>query len=248
MQSRCVEPIGRSLRLLHIRNIAVAIVAASVATRAAAATFDLSAYAMSDYRYRGISLSDRQPVVDGSVAASTGSWFAGVEALSASRLRTPDRPTRRSAEIDVSAGWSRAIGVVTPTAGAIVYTYPGGGPAIGEGFATLAGALGPATLTVGANYAPDQTAARGGNLYLFTRAAAGLPGTPLTLHASVGRERGALAGGATKIDYAGGVEARVLRVVTLGVDYVGNDRATTGPGRLARNREDGFVLRAGVRF
>ena len=147
----------------------------------------------------------------------------------------------------MSAGWSRSLGLLTPSAGAIAYLRPGGGAASGELFAALAGALGPATLTVGANVAPGQGAAPGGNLYLFTRAAAGVPGTPLTLRASVGRERGGFVGGGTKIDYSGGVAARLFRVVTLGLDYVGNDRPSV-PGRLGRNRSDGVVVRAGVRF
>lgn len=233
---------------IFIRSICC-LVAGGLTVPAAAVTVDATAEVVSDYRFRGVSLSDRQPVVEGSVAGLAGPWFAGVEVISASRVRSPYRPSRIDAEVDVSAGWSRSFGLLTPTAGVIAYLRPGGGEAAnGEVFASLAGALGPATVTAGANYAPDQAAAHGGNLYLYTRAAVGIPATPLTLRASVGRERGALAGGATKVDYATGVEARVLRVVTLGVDYVGNDRPTVGPGRVERNRENGVVVRAGVRF
>ncbi len=233
---------------------AACLIALARAAPAAAASFDASAEVVSDYRFRGISLSDRHPAAEASVGASLGDGFLGVEAISASRVRSPYRLSRQDAEVDLSAGWSHTFGLLTPTAGVIAYLRPGGGEAAnGELFATLAGALGPATLTVGGNYAPGQAVAHGGNLYLFTKASAGIPGTPLTLHASVGRERGALAGGglaagATKIDYAGGVEARVVRIVTLGLDYVGNDLPTTGPGRLQRNRANGIVVRAGVRF
>ena len=214
-----------------------------------AVTLDATAAIVSDYRFRGVSLSDRQPVLDATAEATLGPWFVGGEVVSGTRIREADRLSRRNAEIDVSAGWSRTFGLLTPSAGAVAYLHPGGGEAAnGEVFASLAGALGPATLTAAANYAPDQTAARGGNLYLSLRAAAAVPTTPLTLRASVGRERGAFAGGATKVDYAGGVEATVLRRVTLGLSYVGNDLPTHGPGRLARNREDGIVARAAVRF
>ncbi len=234
-----------------VRRLCRGVVAGGVALAGpvAAVTLDASADVVSDYRFRGVSLSDRQPVVEGSVEGLAGPWFAGVEAISASRTRSPYRPSAIDAEVDVSAGWSRSVGLLTPAAGVIAYLRPGGGEAAnGEVFASLAGALGPATLTVGGNYAPGQAAAHGGNLYLFTRAAAGIPGTPLTLRAAVGREAGAFAGGRTKLDYRGGVEARVARVITLGLDYVGNDLPTTGPGRVERNREDGFVVRAGVRF
>ncbi len=249
MQRRCGTAIARSVDLLRRCNIAKAIVATAVAWPAAAATVDTSIDVLSDYRFRGVSLSDHAPVADAGITASVGTWFAGAEAISATRIRAADRPTRRNAEIDVSAGWSRSFGLVTPTVGAIAYVHPGGGEAAnGEVFATLAGAFGPATLTAGVNYAPDQAAAGGGNLYLSLRAAAGVPRTPLTLTVSAGRERGAFAGGATKIDYSGGIEARVLRRIMLGLAYIGNDRPTAGPGRLQRNREDGVVARAGVRF
>ncbi len=236
---------------LH-RLIAAALIAATAPV--AAADLSGSAEVVSDYRFRGLSLSDRQPVAEGSIELTTGPWFAGAEALSASRVRSPYRPTRIDAEVDVSAGWSRSFGLLTPTAGAIAYLHPGGGePAIGELFASVAGALGPATLTVGGNYAIAQVAARGGNLYLFAHAAAGIPRTPLTVRATVGRERGALTGGAigvgtTKLDYSVGVEARVLRIVTLGLEYIANDLPTVGPGRLQANRANGIVLRARVSF
>lgn len=221
-------------------------VAALMVSPASAVTLDGAAELLSDYRFRGVSLSDRQPVVDASLEAAQGSWFAGVEAISASRFRSPDRIARQDAESDVSGGWSRAIGLLTPAVGAIAYVHPGGQAALGEGFASLAGAIGPATLTIGANYAPAQAAAHGGNLYTFVRATSGIPSTPLTLRLAAGREAGALAGGRVKLDWSGGVEVQVAKVVTLGLAYVGNDLPRVGP--FARNRANGVVVRAGVRF
>ncbi len=180
--------------------------------------------------------------------ASLGSYFAGVEAISASRDRGLLQPGH-NAEIDLSAGWTRSYGLLTPTAGAIAFFEPGSpAPVNGELFATLAGELGPATLTIGANYAPSQQDAHGGNLYLFTKAEVGIPLTPLTVHASVGREAGGFAGGRIKTDFLGGVEARVLHFVVLGIDYVGNDLPRVPVAALQRRREDGVVVRAGVRF
>jgi len=236
----------RSNPVLRAGNTA-ATIALLIAAPAAAVDLTATASIASDYRFRGVSLSDRGAVVDASVTAASSSWFAAVEGISSARGRDA-AAVRRSAEVDVSAGWSRAIGLFTPTAGVIAYFRPGGGESVNaEGFATLEGALGPATLTVGANYAPDQGAAPGGNLYLFTRAAAAVPATPLTIRARVGREAGAFEGGRVKIDYAAGVEARVTRAVTLGIDYVGNDLPRT-TGQTHRNRTDGVVVRAGVTF
>ncbi len=232
---------GRARLLLRCNTLLLIVTAAPVTAQISA-----SADVVSDYRFRGVSLSDRQPVADASVTGAIGPWFGGVEAVSSSRGRFDT--AMRSAEVDLSAGWSRSLGLLTPSAGAIAYLHPGGEAANGEVFASLAGALGPATLTVAANYAPDQGAVPGGNLYLAARAAAGIPGTPLTLRVGVGREAGAFAGGRTKVDWQGGVEAQVLRRVVVGVGYVGNDLPRIAPGRLQRNREDGVVLRAGLRF
>ncbi len=198
------------------------LVALGVGAKAAAIDVDGSAALLSDYRSRGVSLSDRQPVADASIQASTSDWFAGAEAVSTARPRDLRIDRGTDAEIDVSAGYSRAIGLLTPSAGVIAYLYPGHGPAEVEAFGALAGSLGPATVTLGANYAPDQAGVAGGNLYTYARASVGIPLTPVTVKASVGREAGAFDLGRTKIDYSAGVDVRVWKLI-LGVRYVGND-------------------------
>ena len=238
----------RILRNRIVGRCGAFVAASMIAAPVTAAVLDGSVDVVSDYRFRGVSLSDRQPVVDASVDVVQGAWFAGVEAISSARVRSPDRALRDNAEADVSAGWSRSFGLLTPAVGVITYLHPGGGQApLVEGFASVAGALGPATLTVGANYAPAQAAVPGGNLYLFTRAAAAVPGTPLTLKAGVGREAGALAGGRVKLDWSAGVEARVLRLVTVGFAYVGNDLPVIA-GPLQHSRSDGIEVKAGISF
>ena len=51
-------------------------------------------------------------------------------------------------------------------------------------------ALGPLQLDLAANYAPDQDAIGGDNLYLQARASAGIPGTGIDVAAHVGRTSG----------------------------------------------------------
>jgi len=236
--------------LPHRHSIAaIAIIFFGPANQAGAVDFSGNAAVVSDNRFRGLSLSDQHPVATATVEASSGPWFVGAEAVSSARVRSPIRIPRRNAEVDVSGGWTRSLGLVTPTVGVIAYLHPGGGEAAnGEVFASLAGAIGPATVTLGANYAPDQRAVRGGNLYLAAAAAVAVPTTPLTVRASVGRERGGFAGVRTKIDWSAGVEARVLRIVTLGIGYVGNDLPRVAAVGTRRNRSDGVVVRAGVSF
>lgn len=198
-----------------------------------------SAALLSDYRFRGVSLSDRQPVAEASGLASTASgWFAGVEGIAIARPR--DLRSSRTAEVDLSAGWSRPLGLLTPTAGVIGYVYPGRRGSVIEGFGSLAGALGPATLIVGANYAPDQAAVAGGNLYVYARASVGIPLTPVTLRAAAGCERGGFDGGRAKMDYRAGADVRVW-IVTLGLDYVGNDVPRTVTQALRHDSGNAIV-------
>ena len=82
-------------------------------------------------------------------------WFGGVEAVSSSRGRF-DTATH-SAEVDCRLGGAAARPADAERRGDRL-SPPGGEAANGEVFASLAGALGPATLTVAANYAPDQGA------------------------------------------------------------------------------------------
>ncbi|QYE34692.1 TorF family putative porin [Polymorphobacter sp. PAMC 29334] len=204
------------------RAICAILVATGAASRAQAVEFDASAALLTDYRSRGVSLSDRQPVADASVQASLAGWFAGAEAVSTARPRDLRQDRGTDAEVDLSAGYSRQVGLFTPSAGVIAYIYPRHGPTEAEVFGSVAGSLGPATVTLGANYAPDQAGVSGGNLYTYAKAAVGIPLTPVTIKASVGREKGAFDLGRTKIDYSAGVDYRIS-IVTIGVKYVGND-------------------------
>lgn len=181
-----------------------------------------SATLLTDYRSRGVSLSDRQPVADASLQVGASGWFAGIEALSTARPRDLRRDRGTDAEIDLSAGYSHDLGLLTPSAGVIAYAYPRHGPTQVEVFGAVAGSIGLATVTVGANFAPGQAGVAGGNLYTYARASVGVPLTPVTVKASVGREAGAFDIGRTKLDYSAGVDVRI-GIVTLGAKYVGND-------------------------
>jgi len=227
MQGAPVRRVSSLRGLLHRGNTAatiyVMVMACGAAGPATAAAIDASATVASDYRSRGVSLSDRQPVAGATVALTAAAgWFAGAEAVSNARPRNLRLARGRDAEVDLTAGWSKTIGLLTPSAGVIAYLYPSHGPAEVEAFGSVAGALGPATVTLGLNYAPDQAGARGGNLYTYARAAFGIPLTPATITASVGREAGAFDLGLTKVDYRIGVEAKVWKL-TVGARYVGND-------------------------
>jgi len=238
---RCFSPRQPLLRGGNtVRMIAVLLAVAGTGTPVAAVEIDGTASLLTDYRSRGVSLSNRHPVADASVQASTNGWFAGIEAVSTARPRDLRRDRGIDAEIDLSAGYSRSVGLLTPSAGVIAYVYPRHGPTQVEVFGSLAGSLGPATVTVGANYAPDQAGVAGGNLYTYARAAVGIPLTPVTVKASVGREAGAYGLGRTKVDYSAGADVRV-GIATLGVRYVGNDVPRNVAPRLRHATADTLV-------
>ena len=203
---------------------------------------------VSDYRFRSESLGNRQPVGEISLEASVpAGWFAGLSAVTSAYSRAPAAAAGRHAEVDLSAGWSKSFGLLTPSAGLIGYVYPGGSRAASvEAFGALAAKLGPAAITGGVNYAPRQANLRRDNLYLSLSPSIGVPGTPLTLRASVGREAGSLQGGSRpKLDYGAGVEARYRRL-TFTARWSANDLGAAAYDR--RRARAGLSVGIGATF
>jgi uncharacterized protein (TIGR02001 family) len=145
---------------------------------------------VSDYRFRGVSSSDRDPALQGSVDVTYHGFYAG--AWASSIARTADT----NVELDLYAGYAGSAGPVEYEVGAIAYLYPGGdgSATIYEGTGSLSYTLGPATAKLSANYAPDQEHLAGDNFYLNGELRAGIPTTPVTVFASLGRERGSFYG------------------------------------------------------
>lgn len=214
------------------RRLAVALTAGAIlATAGAASAQDAPAFPkisgsaafVSDYRFRGISFSDKDPAVQASIQLTTqpgfffGAWGSSIAEFNGS-----------TTEIDVYGGWSGPLGPLTATAGIYAYLYPGGtGTDVYELYGSVGGALGPATLTVGLNWAPDQDNLSRSSRYVYGSLAVGIPETPLTFKTTIGHERGSLvvdgSGETTqKFDYLVGLDLAV-KGVTLGVAYVGND-------------------------
>jgi len=148
---------------------------------------------VTDYRFRGISLSEGDFAVQGTVNLNhVSGFYAGVWASS-----LKDTPLYGHAEADLYAGWSGEVASgLTADAGLVYYAYPDGKPGQAnyfEPYASLAVALGPATAKLGAAYAWEQYALGGrDNLYLYTDLGASLPGLPVSLSTHLGYSDGAL--------------------------------------------------------
>jgi hypothetical protein len=119
--------------------------------------------------------------------------------------------------------------------------------------------LGPLQLGAGAIYAPDQRAISGDNLYLFGSASAGIPATPLSASAAIGRSTGStddplraarLRPLGAYTDWKLGLEYNKFPFM-LGVDYIGTDfarRTTTSPFADLGNSGDRVMGRVRLSF
>jgi uncharacterized protein (TIGR02001 family) len=193
---------------------------------------------VSDYRFRGVSLSAGDPAIQGGVTVTHESGlYVGTWSSSLSQT-----PVYGSQELDLFAGWSGEVASgLTLDAGLLYYVYPGGHVGDGnywEPYASLTGAIGPAKLKVGVAYdwtqmgLLDNAGRHDDNLYVYSNLDVGVPGTPLTLSGHLGYTDGVLApcyyctGTATFNDRTGwdwsiGASATVLGPISVGVSYIG---------------------------
>ncbi|PKB19468.1 uncharacterized protein (TIGR02001 family) [Novosphingobium kunmingense] len=200
---------------------------------------------VTDYRFRGLSLSAGDPAIQGGINVNHSSGF--YVGTWASSLQQDGADVYGSMEVDLFAGWT---GEVTPglTAdlGLVYYAYPAGdGVLVPSGasgdyfepYASLSTAFGPATAKVGVAYAWKQEAldfnADGvgdDNLYVYTDLGIGVPNTPISLSAHLGYADGAqspkfLTGQSASydggFDYSVGATANITKNLSVGVTYLG---------------------------
>ena len=143
----------------------------------------------SDERRRGLSWSDGEPVVRGSVALQATDELSFDAA--ATSLWGSDRHGGADAVVDLGASYARQLGGWRLSARGAYHLFPGAsGQGYGEFGAGAAFLIGPANIDLNASYAPRQGSIGGDNLYLSAAASTGIPGTPLTVSAHVGRSSG----------------------------------------------------------
>ncbi|WP_419815638.1 TorF family putative porin [Glacieibacterium sp.] len=210
---------------------------------------------VSDYRFRGVSQSDKEFAVQGgiSVAHSSG-LYAGTWASSLAGWGTFGGS---NTELDLYGGYKLPVGGGTLDVGLTWYMYPGGADDtdFAEPYAKLSGTIGPVGLLAGVAYAPKQQAlgnfsntpqSRGqsqDNLYLWGDASGGIPNTPVTLKAHIGYSDGnpGLGPNGTSVaptgkywDYSVGADL-VFSPVTLGISYVDTDISRSESAYLLPN-------------
>jgi uncharacterized protein (TIGR02001 family) len=174
---------------------------------------------VSDYRFRGVSLSDKDFAVQPYLTLKHESGFyVGVWGSNLAENAGDD------VEVDLYAGFSGGE-ELTYDIGATYYVYPGVSSFNYVEFTgKLGSTIGPATVGVQLSYVPSQdNTGNSDNIYYATNAALAIPNTPITLTGSIGIEDGAFTAGDEKVDWSLGATAAV-KGFTLGVAYVDTNR------------------------
>lgn len=208
---------------------------------------------VSDYRFRGISQTDKRFAIQGTATVAHSSGFYGTvwgSSIDDYVYNGAD------AEIDLSAGYRRTTGGTTFDVGVLYYYYPGSGGINSdffEPYASVSHTLGPVTAKGSVAYAPKQAALSVGNgkednLYLAGDLSAGIPNTPIGITAHLGHTFGpsylAIGKGYTDWSLAASVTTSGL---TFGVAYVDTDDDFITPsGRNAAKA--GVVASVGAAF
>lgn len=203
-----------------------------------------SAGLVSDYRFRGVSQSDKEMAIQGGVTITHDSGFyIGTWASNLSGWGTFGGSNM---ELDIYGGYAFQLSDSAKLdVGLTWYMYPGGSDTtdFGEPYVKLSSDIGPVSALVGVAYAPKQRALgnfsntpfsvgqKEDNLYIWGDAAVAIPGTPLKLKGHVGYSDGnpglgpngtSLAPTGKYVDWLIGAEAAV-GPVTLGISYVDTD-------------------------
>ena len=176
---------------------------------------------VSDYRFRGVSLSDKEFAVQPYLTVKHESGlYVGTWASNLADNAGDD------VEVDLYAGFAGGE-EVTYDVSATYYMYPG---VSSFNYVELTGKLGstvgPATVGVQLSYVPSQdNTGDNDNIYFGTNAAIAIPNSPISIVGTMGIEDGAFTAGSEKVDWSLGLTAAVSGF-TLGVSYVDANRET----------------------
>lgn len=217
-----------------------------------AAAQDVSGEAglVSDYRWRGASLSNAKPALQASVEVEAAGFYLG-----GFGSWVPHGGGAAGFELDASAGWRAALDPqLTLDGGLAYYHYPRTRDCdYAEASATLGWERGGTAARLGLAWAPrqpnliDAAGTRGDNLYGFAGVEQAIAKTPLSVTLDGGYEAGVFDGAARggKLDWRAGVAA-AFGELRLSAHYVGALRPRARADE--RRHERGLVLALGRSF
>jgi len=206
-----------SRNLLLTSTIAVTMIASTPVAMAddePAISFSGNAALVSDYRFRGVSLSNKDFAIQGGFDISSdsgfyvGTWGSSIEQFEGSEL-----------ELDIYGGYATTFGDLDFDVGILAYTYPGSNDTTyWETYSSVGGTAGKLGWTLGAAYAFDQSSIGGDdNIYLYVDLGAPIGETPFSLATHFAYEDGAF--GDNKLDWSVGLSYDHEKF-SLGVAYV----------------------------
>lgn len=199
--------------------------AQEAAEEEASFSVDAAVGLVSDYRFRGYSLSDKDPAIQPELAVShTSGIYAYVFGSTLAENDGAD------IETDVGIGYATALGPLDADFSAVWYLYPGAANLdFVEFLASFSTAAGPATLGAEFAYSPPQANIGGiANRYAGVNGSLPLGASPVSLSGTFGIEDGAF--GDNKLDWSLGL-AMEAAGFEFGANYV--DAASTGRDPLA---------------
>lgn len=212
---------------------------------------------VSDYRFRGISQTDRRFAAQGTLTLGHRSgfyatiWGSSIDDYVAAA---------GDVELDLVFGWRRTFGNTTIDVGVLYYYYPGAEAVIPdydsdfvEPYASIAHVFGPVTAKAIVNYAPSQSALSVGagnedNLYVAGDLSAALGGG-FSVSGHVGHSFGPsfITLGNEYSDWNVGL-SYTAGPLTVGVQYVDTDSTFITPFTGRNASGSGVVASAGVAF
>lgn len=203
--------------LLLTTSIVISVMAATpiaAADDAPAISFSANATLVSDYRFRGISLSNKDFAIQGGFDISSdsgfyvGTWGSSIEQYEGSEL-----------ELDIYGGYATSFAELDFDIGILAYTYPGSADTTyWEAYSSVGGTTGKLAWTLGAAYAFDQDSIGGDdNIYLYVDLGAPIGESPFSIASHFAYEDGAF--GDDKLDWSLGLSYDHENF-SLGVAYV----------------------------
>lgn len=217
----------------------------------------------SDYRFRGLTQTDEDPALQGTINVNHESGFY-VGTFASTIDGDGDTPLLTGygdVEIDFYGGFAKTLdNGLGIDVGLLYYFYADADKGLDtdffEPYAAITYTIGPVATKLGAAYAwggqdgLDFTGSNDDNIYGYFDASIGIPSTPLTLKGHVGYTDGSLglvnlSGSQTYWDWSGGVEA-VGGPFKVGVSYVDTD--VSNRGRFAQTLGRGSTVLGYVGF
>lgn len=238
----------------------VAVATPALAQDAPASDFTVNGGAtlVTDYRFRGISQTDKDFAVQGTFTVSHSSglyatvWGSSINDYVAAGS---------DQEIDFILGYKKTFGGTTFDVGVLYYYYPGAEQFVPgydsdffEPYVAVSHVFGPVTGKLSAAYAPKQSALSIGagkedNLYVAGDLSTAIPNTPLSVSAHVGHSFGPsfLTIGDEYTDWSVGA-TYTWKNLSFGVSYVDTDKDLASPITGSNISKAGVVGSVGVAF